>query len=611
MGKKITSVFLMVFFLVLNSALAGYWGNSNSSFVFPSFPKDYTKKWQESPMGIFSMGISECDNDTEDPTITVPDDKTLNADNGKCTASGVTLGNATTSDNCGVKNVTNDAPSVFPLGTTTVTWTVTDDSENIQTATQIVTVKDTQRPTISAPADKTVNADSGTCTASGVTLGNPTTSDNCGVKTVTNDAPSVFPLGTTTVTWTVTDDSENIQTATQIVTVKDTQKPSISAPADKTVNADSGTCTASGVTLGNATTSDNCGVKTVTNDAPSVFPLGTTTVTWTVTDDSENTETATQIVTVKDTQKPSISAPADKTVNADSGKCTASGVTLDNATTSDNCGVKSVTNDAPSVFPLGTTTVTWTVTDDSENIQTATQIVTVKDTQRPTISAPADKTVNADSGKCTASGVTLGNATTSDNCGVKSVTNDAPSVFPLGTTTVTWTVTDDSENIQTATQIVTVKDTQKPSISAPANKTVNADNGKCTASGVSLGSATTSDNCGVKSVDNDAPSVFPLGTTTVTWTVTDNSDNTQTATQIVTVKDNQKPSISAPADKTVNADSGICRPQESLWITPTTSDNCGVKSVVSDAPSVFPLGTTTVTWTVTDDSKILKQPRRR
>ena len=78
--------------------------------------------------------------------------------------------------------------------------------------------------------------------------------------------------------------------------------------------------------------------------------------------------------------------------------------------TSDNCGVKSVDNDAPSVFPLGTTTVTWTVTDDSNNTQTATQTVTVKDNQKPTISAPANKTVNADNGKCTASGVTLGNS---------------------------------------------------------------------------------------------------------------------------------------------------------------------------------------------------------
>ncbi|SFF24960.1 T9SS type B sorting domain-containing protein, partial [Flavobacterium xueshanense] len=43
------------------------------------------------------------------------------------------------------------------------------------------------------------------------------------------------------------------------------------------------------------------------------------------------------------------------------------------------------------------------------------------------------------------------------------------------------------------------------------------------------------DNCGVKSVTNDAPNVFPIGNTTVTWTVIDNAGNTATCTQIVTV----------------------------------------------------------------------------
>ncbi len=44
--------------------------------------------------------------------------------------------------------VTNDAPPVFPLGETTVTWTATDASGNSATATQKVTVVDTPPPAI-------------------------------------------------------------------------------------------------------------------------------------------------------------------------------------------------------------------------------------------------------------------------------------------------------------------------------------------------------------------------------------------------------------------------------------------------------------------------------
>jgi carbohydrate-binding DOMON domain-containing protein len=48
-------------------------------------------------------------------------------------------------------------------------------------------------------------------------------------------------------------------------------------------------------------------------------------------------------------------------------------------------------------------------------------------------------------------------------------------------------------------------------------------------------------------VTNNAPGAFPIGVTTVTWTVTDNSGNTATCTQNVTVTDNVNPTISCPA----------------------------------------------------------------
>ncbi|MEZ5021005.1 MAG: hypothetical protein R2756_12985 [Bacteroidales bacterium] len=51
---------------------------------------------------------------------------------------------------------------------------------------------DTQNPTITCPADViTVPADAGQCYATGVALGSPTTADNCGVATVTNNAPQL------------------------------------------------------------------------------------------------------------------------------------------------------------------------------------------------------------------------------------------------------------------------------------------------------------------------------------------------------------------------------------------------------------------------------------
>jgi hypothetical protein len=68
-----------------------------------------------------------------------------------------------------VASVTNDAPGAFPIGVTTVTWTVTDNSGNTATCTQNVTVTDNVNPTISCPAAVAATTNSG-CTATGVAL---------------------------------------------------------------------------------------------------------------------------------------------------------------------------------------------------------------------------------------------------------------------------------------------------------------------------------------------------------------------------------------------------------------------------------------------------------
>src|SRR3989442_11940485 len=51
-------------------------------------------------------------------------------------------------------------------------------------------------PTITCPADVTVNVNPGACIATGVALGSPTANDNCGAVTITSNAPAQFPTGT-------------------------------------------------------------------------------------------------------------------------------------------------------------------------------------------------------------------------------------------------------------------------------------------------------------------------------------------------------------------------------------------------------------------------------
>ncbi|MFN5355655.1 MAG: T9SS type A sorting domain-containing protein, partial [Bacteroidota bacterium] len=104
----------------------------------------------------------------------------------------------------------------------TYSYTVTDANGCTSTTNITVSEADVVFPTITVPADITVGTDAGVCYATVASLGTPVTSDNCAVVSVTNNAPATYPVGTTTVTWTVVDPAGNTTTANQLVTVTNT-----------------------------------------------------------------------------------------------------------------------------------------------------------------------------------------------------------------------------------------------------------------------------------------------------------------------------------------------------------------------------------------------------
>ena len=526
--------------------------------------------------------------DTTAPTLTVPTDVTKEAT--AKTGNSVSLGDPVATDLTGIPTVTNNAPSDYPLGTTIVTWTATDNFGNSVSKTQNVTIVDTTKPIITAPA-KVVFEAVGT-SGNVVPLGEPKTYDVVEVASVTNDAPQSFGFGDTTVTWTVTDTSGNSATSTQVVSVIDTTAPVITTPSNIVQEATGKTGTS--LDIGKAEVTDLIKVENITNDAPSSFPLGNTTVTWTATDESGNTSTATQIITIRDTTKPTITAPADITQEATSAS--ENTVNLGDAKADDTVSLVSVTNDAPKTFPIGETTVTWTATDSSGNISNATQKVTIADTTKPTITAPADITQEATSKSDNK--ITLQTPTVVDNVEVASITNDAPESFPVGITTVTWTAIDNSGNSESITQKITVIDSVPPKFDKLSDITVEATSKG--SNSISIPTPKVSDIQDITKLENDAPKVFALGETTVTWTAIDESGNISTTTQKVIVQDTTKPTITPPADITQEATSSDSN-TVSLGKA-DASDLVEIATVSNDAPSKFKLGETIVSWTATDSS---------
>src|SRR5207253_1222706 len=157
---------------------------------------------------------------------------------------------------------------------------------------------------VSAPADKTANNTAGQCSAS-VDAGTANATDNCpgvavaGSRSDGKALTDAYPVGSTTLSWTATDKAGNSATATQTVTVSDNEKPEISAPANVVVNSDEGLNTAR-VDPGKATATDNCpdvavtGVRSDGRALTDPYPLGTTLINWTATDQAGNTATAVQ-----------------------------------------------------------------------------------------------------------------------------------------------------------------------------------------------------------------------------------------------------------------------------------------------------------------------------
>ena len=174
--------------------------------------------------------------------------------------------------------------------------------------------------------------------------------------------------------------------------------------------------------------------------------------------------------------------------------------------------------------------------------------------------------------------------------------------LPVGVNVVTYTATDVNGNSSTISFTITVIDDEVPVVTnCPSDITVNTAVGRCN-NEVTWTPPQVNDNCNVTVIASHlSGATFEVGTTTVTYTATDGSGNATLCSFDVTVVDNQLPTIECPADITVCADEPV-----GTIVAPTGADNCGVLSVAGvrndglALNAAYPVGTTTITWTVTD-----------
>ena len=524
-------------------------------------------------------------------------------------------------DNCGVASFTSSHNSgdVFSAGTTTVTYTATDNCGNATTCTfnVIVTETCTTPPTITCPGDYIGCPSTATHpTVTGMAIG-ANSGNLCSMPQISysDDTLSVGPCaGQLAIRreWIATGSGTGLTaTCFQNITLDDNQGPSITnCPTNITVTNNSQ------VSWVLPTATDNCGLASFTSNYNSGgnFSAGTTTVTYTATDNCGKTATCSFDVTVNQTCQtaPVINCPADyfgcigsstdptstgqASATATGAQCTTPALTYsDQHVANTGCNGAAVTIDR-----------TWTATEPNSGLTaTCIQRIVLSDSQNPVISnCPANISIPDTNPIATWN---LPSAT--DDCGIASFisTHNSGDVFPAGTTTVTYTAIDNCGNTTTCSFTVSVTHTctNVPTLNCPANVTICP--GSSTAPGVTgQASATAANACGTPVVtytDSTLPNsdCNGAGVITRTWKATDSVNGlSSTCTQIITVKDDIKPSISGcPADISIPV-GGNNTP---TWSSATATDNCGLKSLTSSHNSgdVFPCGVTTVIYTATDN----------
>jgi HYR domain/Ricin-type beta-trefoil lectin domain-like/Secretion system C-terminal sorting domain len=581
--------------------------------------------------------ISPCAADTIKPVLTACPANIVLTTLDTCAVVQWTAPTAT--DNCGTPSVSSNfsAGTCFRLGATTVNYVARDARNNTANCSFTVTVvnqpvnpcaSDFTKPVLSR-CPSTINLVSiDTCTFVNWTA--PTATDNCGTPTVlASKSPNTcFKQGSTTVTYTATDQNNNSATCSFIVVItkpcaNDTVKPKFPfCPASISLTTYDSCAVATWVM---PVATDNCSSATVTSayQPGTCFKVGVRTVVYTAKDANNNVGTCSFKVTVtnpclSDVTKPVIrNCPANIVLNtADS--CAKASWTA--PTVTDNCGTPTISasNTSGTCFKVGVSTVTYTAKDTRNNTSLCTFTVTVvnpcfRDSIKPVIkNCPANIALNsADS--CSIARWTAPTAT--DNCGTPTLTASHASglCFRVGSTTVTYTAKDAKNNVALCTFKVTVSnpcfnDTIKPVLyNCPLAITKSTPDTLTTATWTA---PTALDNCGIVTISssNAIGSYFNVGTTTVVYTATDAKNNKSSCSFTVNIKrvltacsnDTVKPVFTnCPANITVTttSTSGLAQ-----WTLPTATDNCSTPSVSGTFSSgaSFPVGTTAVVFTAKD-----------
>jgi hypothetical protein len=395
----------------------------------------------------------------------------------------------------------------------------------------------------------------------------------------------------------------------------------MSPPANLTLPCtDLETTTSSiGSWLASVTASDLCDPDLIVNNDFDMFNLnlctpGVTTVTWTATDDCNNsTIVMADLIIEGDVAAPVFTfTPAPLEIDCNNGDITL-GNWLNSAAAADACDPDiSVTNDYdPTAIDIcnggGTTTVTWTATDACGNSSTTSSTITItEDNTAPDLTVPDDiildcNVISETSSPALVIDSLLAAVQFSDLCDPSPVLTTSFSDSDLNVCAdapydieITFTVTDACGNTSTDVTIISIiPDTEAPTFNVPDDIVLDCSTLASTIDPATIIDSLLSeirvfDNCDTDPVLSNDFNINDINLCTdetteivVTFIATDACGNTSTATSMISIEpDISDPTIVCPGSTLGDAPFFDCE-SDITWIHPDTTqvmDDCGIRT---------------------------------
>ncbi len=608
------------------------------------------------------------------PTVTCPGNLNAATESGLCTAtvSGLaatifdpdgditslrwTMTGATVASSpaTGINNLTS---YTFNEGITTVTYTVADAGGASANCSFTVTVTDNQAPVITCPANIETTYTEGDCGAI-ISVGIPTTTDNCGINSVVGvrsdglPLTDPFPTGTTTITWTASDVngltascSQTVRITEGIILANYSFIGATAYPVSPNYSATGITCDATSTepfnvlaSMGTVTGSLAFVNNSVAN--PSIYmdpSTGTNTRYWQFHLSGDSLYKYRKFKLYVQARRGNRAAQAiNFSYSTDPMSYTVNGsmaIVLSNTwyeKVVDWSAINLINNPSNLYIRLFASNGTGGVGDNRLFIDNFQVVGIDGPLARPNSASIPENTpvtipvLNNDYFGCYGPAVLNPISLVEFPAQGTLVFNPdstytyTPNPNVNGDDSFVYQICDAAGNCDTSIVNIHIAPVNfAPTISCPGNVLSGSDVGICGAQANNISAnifdvdgnivsltwimtGATTASSPLTGINNLSSYIFNFGVTTMTYTVTDADGQSASCSFTVTIYDSENPSIICPPDTVISIPNCATFATGVTLAPPQINDNCGILNLTNDAPAQFPLGDTPVIWTVYD-----------